>query len=178
MRTRCVAVRIAAQRLFQLSNELALLGAELDRRFNHDAAEEIAARSAAHGFDALVLQAKDPARLRLRRNLDGDLAVERRHEDRAAERRGRKAHRYLAAQVLAVALEYRVLAHLHFDIQVARRAAIPARLALARQAYAIAGVDARRHFHRELARAAHAALAEAGVAGIAHDRAAAATART
>ena len=46
LRARCVAPRIAAQRVFQLTNELALCGAELHRRFNHHAAEKIPAGSA------------------------------------------------------------------------------------------------------------------------------------
>ena len=73
-----------------------------------------------------------------RGNLEHHLAVERRHLDRAAEGRGGEADRHLAGQVAALALEDRVLAHADLDVQVARRAAVAARLALAVQADAIA----------------------------------------
>ena len=77
--------------------------------------------------------------------------------------------------MLAVALEDLVLAHVHFDVQIARRSAVAPGLALARQANAIAGVHARRNLHREPLGSAHSTLPEAGVAGILDDGAAAAT---
>ena len=56
----------------------------------------------------------------------------------------READRHLAMQVVAVALEDRVLLEVDHDVEVARRAAVHAGLAFARQADAVALVDARR----------------------------------
>ena len=67
-----------------------------------------------------------------------------------------------------LALEDGVLAHAHLDVQVARSGRRCARLALAAQADAVAAVDPGGTFTGALL-LAHAALAEAGVAGIADD---------
>ena len=50
--------------------------------------------------------------------------------------------------MLAVALEYRVLAHVDLDIEIAGWAAVAARLALAGEAHAILVVDAGGNLHR------------------------------
>src|SRR6185369_7218644 len=84
----------------------------------------------------------------------------------------------LARQVLAVALEDLVLAYVHFDIQIARRSAVAPGLALTGEADPVASVDARGNLDREPLGSAHAALAQAGVAGILDDGAGPATLRT
>src|SRR5215469_14575552 len=146
----------------------------MNRRLHRDPTEEIAPRVAAHGFDTFVAQAKYASGLGFRRDLQCYIAIESRHLDRPAECRGREADRHLAAQVLAVTLEDGVLAHVNLDIQITWRSAVAPRLALATESDAIAGVDAGRDFHRQLAAAAYTALSEAGIAGILDDRARAA----
>src|SRR3546814_15759188 len=74
---------------------------------------------------------------------DLGLTVERRHAHGVAERGLRNADRDFAVQVVAVAHEDLVRAHAHLDVQVARRRARRAGLALAGQADAVAAVDAR-----------------------------------
>src|SRR4029077_17471031 len=106
------------------------------------------------------------------------VTLERRHRHAAAERRGGEARRHFATEVLAVALEDGMFAHVHFDIQVTGRTAVASGFALARQAHSIAIVDSGGHFDRELAGAAHPALPQAGVAGIADDGARPAATRT
>src|SRR6185436_10183471 len=71
------------------------------------------------------------------------------------------------------ALEHRVRLELHDDLQVAARAAVDARLALARQPDAVVLVDARRDLHRQRLVLADAARAVAGLAGLGDDLAAA-----
>src|SRR5256885_7645829 len=71
-----------------------------------------------------------------------------------------------------------MFAHVHFHIQIPRRTAVASGFALAREPHAVAVVDSGGHFHRQLAGAAHPALPEARVAGIAHDGARPAAART
>ncbi len=73
----------------------------------------------------------------------------------------------------AVSLEYGVFAHADFNVQIACRAAVAARFALAGQANAIAGVDARGNLHGERLLLANAALPITSVAGIGNDFAAA-----
>src|ERR1700722_3800123 len=78
----------------------------------------------------------------------------------------------------ALAFEDGVFLHPDFDIEVARRAAVASRLALAVQANAIAGIDARRNLDGQRFLLPHPALPEAGVAGVGNDFAAAFAART
>ena len=68
--------------------------------------------------------------------------MRRRHVDLGAERRLREADRHLADDVVAVAGEERVLAHVQDDVEVAGGAAVAPRFALAAQLQARAGVDA------------------------------------
>eukprot|EP01132_Coremiostelium_polycephalum_P016378 gene16378-biopygen8372 len=79
--------------------------------------------------------------------------------------------------MLAVALENRVLAHIDHHIQVARRAALSARLAFARQTNAVASINTRRHFHRESLVLFDTPFAVARVARIGNDLALAVAAR-
>ena len=72
----------------------------------------------------------------------------------------------------AFAFEDGVLADPHLDVQIACRAAVSARLSLAVQANAIAGIDSGGHRDGQALFLAHAALAKAGIAGIADDLAA------
>src|SRR5690606_2443803 len=110
-------------------------------------------------------------------DVDGRLAVQRRHLDLAAERRPRDADRHHAVQVVAVALEDRVLAQADLDVQVAGRAAVGAGLAVAGAADAHAVVDAGGDAHFQGLLALDLALAMAGLAGLGNDLARAAAVR-
>src|SRR5204862_6242986 len=77
-----------------------------------------------------------------------------------------EADRYLAMHVVAVSIEDAVFLHVDHDIEVARRAAVDARLALAGEADAVAFVHARRDLHRERLVLLDAPGAAAGRAGI------------
>src|SRR6267143_4244924 len=164
-----VLAAVRLQRLLEPPDELALLSRQMHRCLDDYAAEQVAARAAAHRLHALVAQPEHASGLRFGGDLQLHVTVERRHRNTAAERRGGKAHRHFAAQVLAIALEDGVFAHVHFDIQVPGRTAVAAGFSLPGEAHAIAIVDSGGHFDRQLAGAAHPALPQAGVAGIAHD---------
>src|SRR4030095_10553805 len=150
MLPRAVVARARAHRLLQLAQQRLLIVGEIHGRLDHDAAEEIARRTAAHRLHALLAQAEHAPRLRLARHLEVDVAAERRHLDFSAERRCREAHRHLARQVAAVALEDRMLAHADFDVEISRRAAVASGLALAGETDPVAGRDARRDPSREI----------------------------
>src|SRR5690606_12223829 len=160
-RARAVPLSAARDRLVEAAQQLLLLCSEIDRRLHLHAAEQIAVARRPHGANAFAPQAKHLAGLRLRRNFQHDVPVERRHLDRAAERGGRKADRHLARQILAVAREDRMRPHDDIDVQVARRTAVAARLSLARQPDPVAVVDARRHLHGQRPDLAHDARARA-----------------
>src|SRR5690242_4126055 len=142
-----------------------LLG-QAHRRFHHDTAQQVAGTSAAHRLDALPAQAEYMAALGFRRHADGGAAIERGHFDLRAERGLSQAHRHLAVQVVAIALENLVLAHAHFNIEIARSRAGWPGLALAGKADAIAGIYAGGNAHRQRAFVLQPALAVAGLAGI------------
>ena len=148
-------------RSVELPQQLALLLGQIHRRLDDDAAEQIAVAPPRTGFTPFSRSRNTRPDWVSRRHLELDVAVERRHFDRAAERRGDEADRHFARQMTAVALEDRVLANADLDVQIARRAAVAARFAFARQPDAIAVVDALRHLDRERLLAANAALPQA-----------------
>src|SRR4051794_8602478 len=110
---------------------------------------EIAGHRAAHGPDPLVPQPEHLARLRLRRYAQLRLTIERRNLDLATERGSREAHRHFAMQIGAVAREDRMCLEIDDHVEVARRTAVRAGFALARQADPIVLVDAGGNLHRE-----------------------------
>src|SRR5512134_378172 len=124
-------------------------------------AVQIAGARRAHALDALAAQAEHPPGLRLRRNLHGRLAVEGGDVDLAAQRGDGEADRHLAMQVVAVALEDRVLAQVDDDVEVAGRTAVDARFTLAGEPNAVALVDTRRNLDRQRLLNLDAALAVA-----------------
>jgi len=140
---------IALERFLEVPDDLALLRRQMHRRLDGDTAEQVAAWSTADGLHAFVAQPENASRLRLRRNLDRYIAVERRHDECAAERGRRKADRHLTREVLTVALEDRVVADMDLDVEIARRAARTPSLSFARETDAIARVDTGRHLDRK-----------------------------
>src|ERR1022692_1482119 len=166
------------QRGLEFPEQLLLFGVEAHRCFDHHPAKQVPGRPAAYRADSFLADAKHAAGLRLAGDFDHHLPVEGRHLDRTAEGRRGEADRHLAGQVTAVALENGVLAHADLDVQIARGPAVAAGLAFTAQANSIARIDSGRHAHRNRLLLAHAALAVAGIAGIADDLAAALTAWT
>src|SRR5690606_35894660 len=84
---------------------------------------------------------------------------------------------HLAEHLVLLAVKQRVLLHVHHHVEVARRAALVARLAFAGQAHARARVDAGGNLHRQLAHRLGAAGATAGAARVGHHGAGAAALR-
>src|SRR5580658_8622085 len=108
------------KRGLEFLEQLLLLGRKTHGRLDHDAAEQVPGRTAAHRTHALLAHAEHPAGLGLARNLQNDLAIERRHLHRAPERGRREADRDLAGQMAPLALEDRMLAYADLDVQIAR----------------------------------------------------------
>src|SRR5687767_11667826 len=165
------------QRLVQLVQELALVFGELDRRFDRDMAIQVAGIAGTHALDTLAAQAELLACLSALGNVDRRLALQGGHLDLAAQRRPRETDRYHAMQVVAVALEDLVLLEPDLDVQVTRRPAVGARLAVAGAADAHAVVDAGGNLHFQRLLLLDAALAMAGGAGLGNDLARAAAVR-
>mmetsp|Transcript_8074 Transcript_8074/g.15670 ORF Transcript_8074/g.15670 Transcript_8074/m.15670 type:complete len:339 (-) Transcript_8074:288-1304(-) len=109
--------------------------------------------------------------------LDFGLATQRRHLDRAAQRRSDHRHRHRAVQVVAIALEDVVLLDPDLDVEIAARPAVDAGLAIARGADAHALVDAGRDLDLQRLGLLDLALAVAGHAGVGNDLAAAVAVR-
>src|SRR5690606_17503260 len=108
---RAVPIAAAGYRFVEAPQRFLLLGRQIDRRLDLHAAEKIAVARRAHGADALALQPEHLAGLRLRRNLQRDVPIERRHVDGAAERGGSEADRHLAREILAVPSKNRMRLH-------------------------------------------------------------------
>src|SRR6185436_508146 len=166
MLPRAVVASARVHGFLQLAQQRLLLIRQIHRRLHHDAAKQIAGRTASHRFDALLAQAEHTTGLGLRRNLQVDVAAEGRHFDSPAQRRGREAHRDFTRQVAAVALKDGVLAHPDFDVQISRRPAVAPGFAFAGEPDAVAVVDTGRYLHRQVLLLADPALTEAVVAGL------------
>src|SRR5690606_11755153 len=159
---------LTGKRGFELLQQLALLGGEVDRGLHHHAAIQVTRCAAADRAHALATQAEHLATLGLGGNADLGFAVEGRHVDHVAQCSLGDADRHVAVQVVAVAVEDRMLAHAHFHVEVAGRRARRAGLALAIEADAIATVDAGGNLDREDLLVLDAAGAVALAAGVAH----------
>src|SRR6185437_9387436 len=109
-------VTVTLEGFLELADQLALLRGQIHWSFYDNPAEQVAAGAAAHWLHALVAQAEDSSGLSLCGDLQRHLAVESRYIDSASKGGGRKANGHLAAQVLAIALKYRVLFDGNFDV--------------------------------------------------------------
>ena len=157
------------QRLFQLAHQLALVLGELDRGFHHDVAVQITGIAGPHALDTLAAQAKLLARLGAFGDVNGGFAGQRGHFDFAAQGCGDKTHRHLAVQIVAIALENIVRLDANLNVQIARRATIDPRLAIAAAANAHAAVDTGGNFHLQRFLLLDLALAMAAGAGLGDD---------
>ena len=99
--------------------------------------------------------------LRALGNFHDTFAIERGDGNLGAQRRLRERNGNGAIQVLAFALEERVLPGVQHDVEIAGRPAINASLALAGVQHARAFLDARRNFDRDRALSRDAAMASA-----------------
>ena len=159
----------------ELAQQLFLPLGQLDRGLHRQLDIQVALLGAAQHRHTLAAQAELPPRLGAfgDRHL-GAATVQGRHLDGAAQGGGDEADRGAAMQVMAVTLEDRMLGHRQENVEIAIRAAIGARRALARQTDAGALLHPRRHVHRQGAFLLHQARALADLAGIADHLAAAA----
>src|SRR5690348_15262156 len=130
----------------ELLQQFALVFVEPYRCFDDHGAEQVAGMTAADGFHALAAQTEFLPCLRFGWHGDAGRAAKDRHFDIGAERRLRETDRHLATQVVAVAFEDGMLAHVDFNVQVAGRRPGWTGFPLAAQADAIAVVHARGHF--------------------------------
>ena len=148
----------------QLLEQLALAIGEVGRGDDARAGQQIAAfaLAASQLGHALPAQSEAAAALRFGGNRQGDFAGRGRHLDLAAEDGGRDRNVDVGPQIVAVALEAAVGSDGDDEVDVARRAAVQARSALAGHAHALAGVDTGRDVDLERLGAAHEAGAVAG----------------
>ena len=139
-----------------------------------DRHEQVAVPAAGDVGQALVPDLQHGAARRAVRDVQRVLAVERRHLHRSAEGERRERHAQLAVEVVVVALEERVVGDDDDDVEIAGRPALDAVLAFAGQAQALAGGDAGRDLHLEVALLGRAAVAAARLARLGDDAAGAA----
>src|SRR5690606_14059077 len=163
---RRVAVAPVVQRSLELPQDGLLLVAQAHWRFDRHVAIQIAGVTGAHAAYALAAQAEGLARLRTFGNRDLGLAAQRGHLQLAAQCRRGERNGQLAVQVVAIALEDLVRLDVDFHVQVARRPAVDARLAIAAGADAHAVIDARRNLDLQGLVAAYTAYAIAGRARV------------
>ena len=117
-------------------------------------------------WHAFAAQAEDLAGLCFVRNAQAGGTVQSRDVNVATQGSGGHGDGDLTMQVITVALEDVVLLDADLDVEIARRAATHARLALAGEPDARAVLDARRNVDGERALLGDAALARTGVAGV------------
>src|SRR5690606_33174007 len=83
------------------------------------------------------------------RNRNGTPASKRGHFQLAAQSGSGKRYGQLAVQIVTITLENCVLLQMNFNIEIARRPSVDARLAIATGANTHTVVDTRRDFHFE-----------------------------
>src|SRR4051794_3695750 len=170
--------RVAVHDLRELLDGLLLLRGELVRHLDHEPIVQVtAAGTGAERRRTLAAQALERAVLGAGRHAQALGAVQRRDLDLGAGERLGDGDRDLDLEVVALGLEDRRLAHVRDHVEVARRPAAQAGLALAGQPDARALLDAGRDVHPIALHLAQAALAAAGRAGLLDHRAGAAAAR-
>ena len=126
------------------AEELALALAQIARDDHVEHHPLVAAAAAANARHAAPAQGDHGAGLGAGGHLDLLVAVERGHAHGRAERRRRGGHVDHGHQVVAVAQEALVLAHVDQHVQIAGRAAALARVAAAREPDALVVGDAGR----------------------------------
>src|SRR5574343_1222499 len=84
----------------QFAQQFFLAVGQVDRRFDHDMAEQVAMSVAANPLDALAAQPEDSAGLGFGRDLDGGGTVEGGNLDLATQGSGGEGDRHLAMQVV------------------------------------------------------------------------------
>src|SRR5258706_1597723 len=109
----------------ELAQQLALALGEAHGGLDHDVAEEVARRLAAHALDPLFLQPEGLAALGLGGHPDLCRAVSGRGRDLAAARRGRETHPPLAMQGAGIARETRAPLYVEPDGKGAPRPPAP-----------------------------------------------------
>src|SRR5439155_802416 len=136
-----------------------LLRSQLRGDFDFHADELIARAIAPQAGRAEPLEPEDLVMLGPGRDLDDRaVALQRGHIDLRAERGGGEADGQFADDVVALAREGRMRGHIDQHIEVPRRAGVPPRLALVRQAQPNARLDAGRNVHGEHALHVHPPL--------------------
>src|SRR4051812_32427471 len=113
---------------------------------------------------APTAKVEDLAALSPRWDLQRYRAAHHRHIDVGAERELRVGHKNFGVEVLAVALEPRVLFHLEHDEDVTTRTATRTHVADPAHRHVLASSDARGNPHSDLLLAANASLASAFLA--------------
>src|SRR6185503_5871169 len=140
-------VNVLARERRELLEQLSLSRRQLLRRLDDDAHELVAGAVAVQIRHAAAAQTEHLARLCPGRYLHLEAAVERRDLDLGAERGLGDADRHLAHEVRALAREDRMLLDVEHDVEVTRRPAVIAGLALAAELQPRAGVDAGGDLH-------------------------------
>src|SRR2546425_6383873 len=152
--------------LRQLLQQGTLLGRELGGRPHVHAHVQVAAAALTHARQALAAQPIHRGGLRPRLDLERRLAVRRRHADLGAERRLGEREREIDHEVVAVALEARILGDVEHRDPVAPRAVARARHALAAHPGGMMSRDARGHVDLDRLLGAHPPVALALGAGL------------
>src|SRR3569833_692716 len=139
--------------LVELTQQFFLHFGKLDRRLDNHKAKQNTRKARAHPLDTFAPQAEGLAGLGSLRNSESHLTGQRRHFDFSAKRSLDERNRHFAMQIVALTLKHRMLLDMNFHIQVARRPAIHAWLAVSGRADARAGGEAggERHFQRLVA---------------------------
>ena len=114
---------------------------QVDRRFNHDMAHQIAMRVAANPLDPLAAQTENTPGLGFSRNLDRCRTVQRRNLDFSTQSCGCEGDRHFTMQIIVIARKDGVLFEVNLDVKIARRATIDTMLTFASQPDPITLID-------------------------------------
>ena len=112
---------VAGRDLVEFPEQFLLTFSQFDRCLDDDMDHQVTRSVTADIADALAPQAEYLGTLRLCGNPDIGGAVERRDLDFTTQGRGGETDRHLAMQIVAVALEYRVLLDVDLHVEIPGR---------------------------------------------------------
>ena len=119
LRLRLVQTDLAAiERLFELTQQVFLCIAQVDRGLYHRLAQQVAFGTRTQRANPLASHAEHASGLGFRRNLQDHTTFEGWHFHFPAKGGRGKADRYLAIQVVAITLENRMFLNVHLNVQI------------------------------------------------------------
>jgi len=166
MRLWTVLASAPRQRLLKLLNQVDLIFAQVNRRFETNTTHQVSRGAAAHGFDAFTAEPKHAPGLRFLRDFECHLTGERRNFNFTPKAGGREADGDFTVEVGAISGEDGMLLDRDLNVKIAGRRTGFSCFPFPRKPNPIAVIDAGRNLDGERLGFLDAALTVTALAGV------------